>query len=65
MMIMMILGLDFFLFWTFLIFLFNFIPNVGSIIAVCFPVIFSLVQFESPSLTLVFLLLMVAAQLLT
>lgn len=62
--IMFFFGLDFFLFWTFLIFLFNYIPNVWSIIAVFFPVIFSLIQFESFSLTLVFLILMIWAQVL-
>ncbi|APF18642.1 AI-2E family transporter [Caldithrix abyssi] len=40
-------GLDFAIFWGFLIFLFNYIPNIGSIIASLLPVIFSLVQFGS------------------
>lgn len=61
--VMFFFGLDFFLFWAFIIFLLNYIPNVGSIIAVCFPVLFSLVQFESIYLTSVFLLMMVAAQM--
>ena len=34
------------LFWAFLIFVFNFIPTIGSIIAVTFPVLLSLVVFE-------------------
>lgn len=62
--IMFFFGLDFFIFWAFLIFLFNYIPNVGSIIAVFFPVIFSLIQFESLSLSLLFLALMIGAQVL-
>lgn len=62
--IMFFFGLDFFIFWAFLIFLFNYIPNVGSIIAVFFPVVFSLIQYESFSLTLFFLVLMVGAQVL-
>lgn len=62
--IMLFFGLDFFIFWAFIIFLLNYIPNVGSIIAVSFPVLFSLVQFESIYITVVFLLLMVASQLL-
>ena len=45
--------LDFFIFWAFLIFLLNYIPNVWSIIAVFFPVAFSLVQFESLSLSII------------
>ncbi len=47
--IFLIFGLDFAIFWGFLIFLFNFIPNIGSIIASLLPVIFSLVQFGSLS----------------
>ncbi|NOX89215.1 MAG: AI-2E family transporter [Calditrichaeota bacterium] len=47
--IFVIFGLDFAIFWGFLIFLFNFIPNIGSIIASILPVIFSLVQFGSVS----------------
>nr|MDD3720572.1 AI-2E family transporter [Candidatus Gracilibacteria bacterium] len=44
--LMKLIGLDFALFWAFLVFLLNFIPNVGSIIAGFFPVVFSLVQFN-------------------
>ena len=62
--IMFFFGLDFFVFWAFLIFLLNYIPNVWSIIAVFFPVIFSLIQFESFYLTTVLLILMIAAQVL-
>lgn len=45
--IFLLFGLDFAIFWGFLIFLFNFIPNIGSIIASLLPVLFSLVQFGS------------------
>ncbi len=60
--VMFFFGLDFLIFWAFIIFLLNYIPNVGSIIAVSFPVLFSLVQFESPYLTMIFLLCMVGTQ---
>jgi AI-2 transport protein TqsA len=45
--IMLVIGVDFALFWAFLIFLLNYIPNIGSIIATIFPALLSLVQFES------------------
>ena len=62
--IMYFFGLDFLVFWAFIIFVLNYIPSIGSIIAVAFPVLFSLVQFGSLTLTLVFLILMAAAQML-
>ncbi len=40
-------GLDFPLFWAFLIFILNFVPTVGSVVATLFPTLISLVQFET------------------
>jgi predicted PurR-regulated permease PerM len=45
--VMTLLGLDNALFWAFLIFLFNYIPTIGSIVGTALPVLFSLVQFDS------------------
>lgn len=45
--LMTIMGLNFAIFWAFLIFLLNYIPNFGSLFATLFPIIFSLLQFES------------------
>lgn len=42
---LVIIGIDAPLFWTFLIFLMNYIPTVGSIIATTFPAIFAMLQF--------------------
>lgn len=51
-----LIGLDFAFTWGLVTFLFNYIPTLGSVVAVVFPVLFALVQFsgwEKPLLTLV------------
>ena len=45
--VLRIFDLDFAVFWAFLIFILNFIPSVWSIIAVSFPIVLSLIQFET------------------
>ncbi len=53
-----ILGVDFPMVWGFLAFLLNFIPNVGSLVAVVLPCILSLLQFDTllqPILVLILL----------
>lgn len=44
--IMTAFKLDFAIFWSMLIFILNFIPSIGSIIAVMFPALLSLIQFD-------------------
>lgn len=39
------IGIDAPVFWAFLIFLLNYIPNIGSLIATLFPAVFALLQF--------------------
>lgn len=41
------IGLDNALFWAFLIFLLNYIPTIGSVIATALPTLFALVQFPT------------------
>jgi AI-2 transport protein TqsA len=56
--ILWILGVDFPLVWGFLTFVLNFIPNLGSLIAIFLPFTLSLLQFDSlgvPFLVLIFL----------
>ncbi|MFC1616553.1 AI-2E family transporter, partial [Patescibacteria group bacterium] len=43
--VLKVIGVDFPEFWAFIIFLFNYIPVVGSLVAVSFPIMLSLVQF--------------------
>ncbi len=47
------LGLDYALFWAFLIFLFNYIPSIGSIVATFLPALLALLQFDGISAFLI------------
>ena len=60
--ILWIIGVDFPLLWGFITFLFNYIPNFGSLLATLFPVILALVQFDTPTPALVALVLLVVMQ---
>jgi AI-2 transport protein TqsA len=45
--VFMSVGLNFASFWTFLLFILNYIPTFGSIVATALPAIFALMQYES------------------
>ncbi len=60
--ILVVMGVDFALFWAVMIGLFNYIPYVGSLIAVALPVILSLAQFGSIATTLVLAALLIIPQ---
>ena len=45
--VLRLVGVDFAIFWAFTIFLLNFIPTIGSIIATLFPAVLALIQFPT------------------
>lgn len=57
------LGVDFAETWALLIFVLNFIPNIGSIIAVAFPALLALVQFETLTPFVVLVVTLTAIQM--
>lgn len=58
----LVFGVDFPLFWAIVAFLLNFIPSIGSIVAIVPPVLLSLVQLESWAVNVVFIVLFVGTQ---
>jgi len=62
--VLSIIGVDFPIVWGLFVFLFNFIPTIGSAIALVFPVLFTLVQFDSVGTMILVLALMAGIQTL-
>lgn len=60
--ILWVMDVDFALFWALVIALFNYIPYVGSLVGVIFPVVLSLAQFGSLPTTLLLAALLSVAQ---
>lgn len=61
--ILWITGVDFPLVWAFLTFLLNFIPNIGSIVAVVFPVALAFLQFDTAGQPVLVLILLSVTQM--
>ena len=61
--ILIVADVDFAAFWALLIFIFNYIPYIGSVVAVAFPVVLSILQFASPALTILVLTGLMGAQI--
>ncbi|MBT3243116.1 MAG: AI-2E family transporter [Bacteroidetes bacterium] len=61
---LLFIGVDAPLFWAFLIFILNFIPTIGSLIATIFPAVFSMLQFGELSPAILVLSIVGAIQLL-
>lgn len=60
--IMAAVGLDFAAFWAVLVFILNFIPNIGSFLATIFPALLALVQFDTITPFLIIVLGITAIQ---
>ena len=60
--VLLFFGVDFAGFWALLIFILNFIPYIGSLIAVLFPTVLTLLQFGSPSLFIIVLAALTGVQ---
>lgn len=60
---LLIIGVDSPAFWAFLIFVLNFIPTVGSLVATVFPAIFSLLQFGTVTPAVLVLVIVGAIQI--
>jgi len=60
--VMALIGIDFAGFWAVLIFLFNFVPYIGSFLGVLFPTVLAAVQFAAPGPFLTALIALTAVQ---
>jgi len=60
--VLLLVGVDFAMFWALIIFLLNYIPTVGSVIAIIFPLVLVIIQFGSFSSFLVVMVSLIAIQ---
>lgn len=62
--VLFLIGVDFPIVWGLFVFLFNFIPTIGSALALVLPVLFTLIQFDSFSTVLLVIIVMAGIQTL-
>ncbi len=62
--VLSLVGLDYPIIWGLFVFLFNFIPTIGSAAALLLPVLFTLVQFDSFSTVILVIVIMAGIQTL-
>ena len=62
--VLWILGVDYAIFWGFLAFILNYIPNIGSFVAVILPFGFALLQFDTLTIPIIAALLMWVIQMI-
>lgn len=62
--VLLLIGIDSPVFWAFLIFILNFIPTIGSLIATAFPALFSILQFGEFTPALMILLFVGSIQVI-
>ncbi len=62
--ILFFVGLDFAIFWAFIIFLLNYIPTVGSLLGIALPSILAIIQFNSISMFLIVIISLSITQFL-
>ena len=62
--ILIIFGVKFSFLWAFLTFILNFIPIVGSLVAVILPALMGIIQFDAFSTSLILLIILVGGQLI-
>jgi len=60
--VLFLFGVDFYILWGLLIFLFNYIPYLGSLIAVALPIVLSFVQLDEVWKSVVIALLLIGIQ---
>jgi AI-2 transport protein TqsA len=60
--VMALMGVDFPIIWGLFVFLFNFIPSIGSAIAVILPALMALIQFQSVSFALFVIVVLAVLQ---